>query len=206
MLEWLTALGAATWATVWIPVAVWTLTALVLRAVLTRASTLHPQTQYSARLALLASLPVGVGLTWLLPPLLPAAWLPNAWWSTSPPAPAAEPLLLLPPQQLAPIAAMQPAEPLSLPLLLVGTLTAVAAVSALIWAVRLLRDMRAVRQLRQRLTPHPAPAGAGDGRGADPHAGHPPAGRGAHQSRGPGAPHLRHVAPPRGAAPAARAG
>jgi len=156
MLEWLTALGAATWATVWIPVAVWTLTALVLRAVLTRASTLHPQTQYSARLALLASLPVGVGLTWLLPPLLPAAWLPNAWWSTNPPAPAAEPLLLLPPQQLAPIA-VQPAEPLSLPLLLVGTLTAVAAVSALIWAVRLLRDMRAVRQLRQRLTPHPAP-------------------------------------------------
>jgi TonB family protein len=156
MLEWLTALGAATWATVWIPVAVWTLTALVLRAVLTRASTLHPQTQYSARLALLASLPVGVGLTWLLPPLLPAAWLPNAWWSTNPPAPAAEPLLLLPPQQLAPIA-VQPAEPLSLPLLLVGTLTAVAAMSALIWTVRLLRDMRAVRQLRQRLTPHPAP-------------------------------------------------
>lgn len=156
MLEWLMALGAATWATVWIPVAVWTLAALVLRAVLSRA-TLHPQTHYSTRLALLASLPVGVGLTWLLPPLVPATWLPQAWWSSPAPAPVAEPLLLLPPQQLAPFAAVQPAEPLSLPLLLVGTLTLVAATGALIWTARLLRDMRAVRQLRQCLASKPAP-------------------------------------------------
>ena len=157
MLEWLAALGGATWTTVWVPVAVWTVAALAVHAMLRRVRSLHPQTQYSARLALLASLPVGVGLTWLLPPLTPFAWLPQAWWSAAPAVPSGDPLLLLPSTGVFPVAPADIAEPISLPLLLIGAMTVLALAAALLWGGGLVRDLFAVRRLRKRLAGQPAP-------------------------------------------------
>jgi len=157
MLELIAALGAATWAPLWLPVALWTVVALVCWYGLSQVPRLHPQTQYSARLALLASLPVGVGLTWLLPPVLPASWLPGVW-STSAAAAPARPMLLLPPADWAPVATVEATEPLSVPLLLVGGLTVLAATAALLSTVRLLRDAVAVQRLRRDLLTAPGAA------------------------------------------------
>ena len=157
MLELTASIGAATWLALWIPVLLWTVVAGGCWYMLSRTDRLHPQTHYSARLALLASLPVGLGLTWLLPPLLPAAWLPTAWWSTPSAAAPIEPLLLPPSTALVPLPVAEVAAPLSLPFLLLGGLTLLAAVATLVWFARLLYDVAAVQQLRRRLLAQPVP-------------------------------------------------
>lgn len=152
MLELTASVGAATWAAVWLPVAVWTIVALLCWFGLSRANSLHPEAHYGARLALLVSLPAGLLLTWLLPPVLPAGWLPSAWWASSVSAAPADAVLIIPYSDWStvPVAEAAP-EPLSLPLLSAGVLTVLATLAAIAWLLRLLRDVVAVQRLRRRL-------------------------------------------------------